>query len=137
MTRWAKPARLHFLGPISAPITHCLLKRPASARFMTDQLQTDKSIFLSAIAIGSATERAAYLDNACAGNQALRAEVEALVQAHEKPQRLLDAPPQARQPTIDEPIAERPGTVIGPYKLLQQIGEGGMGVVWMAEQTQP
>ncbi len=37
----------------------------------------------------------------------------------------------------DPPLAERPGTVIGPYKLLQQIGEGGMGVVFMAEQTEP
>ena len=37
----------------------------------------------------------------------------------------------------DERSVEAPGTMIGPYKLLQQIGEGGMGVVWMAEQTQP
>ena len=43
----------------------------------------------------------------------------------------------AESPTIERPIAERPGTVIGPYKLLQQIGEGGMGVVFMAEQTEP
>jgi tetratricopeptide (TPR) repeat protein/serine/threonine protein kinase len=39
--------------------------------------------------------------------------------------------------TIDDPVRERPGTVIGPYKLLQQIGEGGMGTVYMAEQTKP
>ena len=43
----------------------------------------------------------------------------------------------ASVPPIDSPITERPGTIIGPYKLLQQIGEGGMGVVFMAEQTQP
>ena len=42
-----------------------------------------------------------------------------------------------RPRSIEPPITERPGTVIGPYKLLQQIGEGGMGVVFMAEQTEP
>src|SRR5207247_4232073 len=39
--------------------------------------------------------------------------------------------------TLDEPIAERPGTVIGPYKLMEQIGEGGMGLVFVAEQQHP
>ncbi len=44
-------------------------------------------------------------------------------------------PPEPGRPPSDQPVTERPGTVIGPYKLLQQIGEGGMGTVYMAEQT--
>ena len=47
------------------------------------------------------------------------------------------AGPKSKTPHATGRIAERPGTVIGPYKLLQQIGEGGMGIVFMAEQTQP
>src|SRR5262249_62393555 len=54
--------------------------------------QTEKSIFLSAIEIPPGSDRAAFLDGVCAGNAALRAEVEALLLAHEKPQRLLDMP---------------------------------------------
>jgi serine/threonine protein kinase len=77
------------------------------------------------------------VEKVCAGNQPLRAEVEALLHAHERPQRLLDAP-MARMPTIDElQLLERAGTVIGPYKLLEQIGECGFGVVFMARQQQP
>src|SRR5262245_33684116 len=103
---------------------------------MVRQEQAEKSIFLAAIEIQSTAARDAFLEEACAGNPALRTEVEALLQAHEQPQRLLDVPP-APAPTKDEPIQEFPGAVIGPYKLLQQIGEGGFGVVYMAEQTEP
>src|SRR5262245_34793240 len=103
---------------------------------MAEQHQSGRSVFLAAVEIGSRTARAAFLDEVCAGNPPLRAEVEALLQAHEQPQRLLDTP--AGIPTLDESqLLEGTGTVIGPYKLLHPIGEGGMGTVFLAEQTQP
>ncbi len=95
----------------------------------------EKSIFLDAMELSSPSERAALLDRACGKDHALRARVEVLLRAHAQPQALLDDP-QALAPA-GYPAAEGPGSIIGPYKLLQQIGEGGMGTVFMAEQTVP
>ncbi|HEV3166996.1 MAG TPA: serine/threonine-protein kinase, partial [Isosphaeraceae bacterium] len=104
---------------------------------MSNVASTEKSIFLRAIELTSAEERASYLDSACGDNLALRQEVEALLRSHKQHIALLDMP-DAATPTVDlQPIREGPGTVIGPYKLLEQIGEGGMGVVYVAEQTEP
>jgi tetratricopeptide (TPR) repeat protein len=93
-------------------------------------------LFLKALEIPAA-ERQEYLDGACAGDAALRAEVEALLEASARAGSFLEPPAAAPLATVDEPVRERLGTVIGPYKLLQQLGEGGMGTVFMAEQTQP
>jgi serine/threonine protein kinase len=83
-------------------------------------------------------ERAAFLDEACAGDGHLRTEVEALLRAHAAAGGFMEAPTSGA--TAAGRMArhlEGPGTVIGPYKLVRQIGEGGMGVVYLAEQTKP
>jgi tetratricopeptide (TPR) repeat protein/serine/threonine protein kinase len=105
---------------------------------MSTQASSERSIFESAIDISSPAARAAFLEQACAGNPRLRADVDALLAAHD---RLAGAPAAGPAPppaaTVAESSAEGCGTVIGPYKLMEQIGEGGMGLVFVAEQQQP
>jgi hypothetical protein len=118
----------------------------------------EEMLFLAALE-RPADARASFLDKACAGQVALRERLEILLRAHQSPGSFLAKPavdhdatdvafgcgalalgnmansPQQLPPSPH--IEEGPGTRIGPYKLLQQIGEGGMGTVFMAEQTQP
>jgi eukaryotic-like serine/threonine-protein kinase len=85
-------------------------------------------------------DRADYLTHACAGDTQLLAQVQALLHAHEAAQDFLEEPlrPSPNKTiALTVPLTEKPGDKIGRYKLLQQIGEGGCGVVYMAEQEEP
>jgi hypothetical protein len=104
---------------------------------MTNPPDRELAVFSDARRL-PAQERAAFLDKACAGDAALRQRVEELLQASDEAGAFLQSPaafpPSGTVPAIP---AEKPGDRIGRYKLLQQIGEGGCGVVYMAEQEEP
>jgi tetratricopeptide (TPR) repeat protein len=109
---------------------------------MANQPSREEQIFIAALQLATREERAAYLKDACASDAALRQRVEALLQAHERARASIDpdvtvkSPPSPDVPLV-EPITEKPGDRIGRYKLLQEIGEGSFGIVYMAEQEEP
>jgi eukaryotic-like serine/threonine-protein kinase len=97
-------------------------------------------LFLKARELRSADERQVYLGQECSGDVALQAEVESLLEASAQAGSFLESPAPAPQldATVDaSSVTEQPGAVVGSYKLLEQIGEGGFGLVFMAEQTAP
>ena len=102
-------------------------------------MDREEALFDAALERRSPAEVQAYLDEACAGDAQLRGRVERLLAAHAGADSLLDPPLNVAAATrdLEPPISERPGDQIGPYKLLQEIGAGGFGVVYMAEQVQP
>ena len=106
----------------------------------TDRDKLVKEIFADALEKANAAERAAYLAQACANDAQLRQQVEALLQAHEKAGGFLEEPaiaPPGKTVVLSTPLTEKPGDRIGRYKLREKIGEGGCGVVYVAEQEEP
>ncbi len=98
----------------------------------------EEAIFHQARRIVEPEARRFYLDQVCGAAAPMRARVEALLQVHDQEPNYLEPRLEAIDATVDQPWpSEGPGKQIGPYKLLQEIGEGGMGTVYMAEQTEP
>src|SRR5262245_46752954 len=108
---------------------------------MTDVEHQLMAIFAIALDHAAGADRKAYLDAACGSDAQLRERIDALMLAHDQARVFLEPPSRDSDAEVSGvtrgEASELPGTLIGPYKLLQQIGEGGMGTVFMAEQTEP
>src|SRR5262245_52225821 len=97
----------------------------------------EKEIFEQALDLESGEERQSFLEQACGEDAALLARLRALLKASEEESRFLPDEPAQSPTALSAPVTEKAGDRIGHYKLLQQIGEGGCGIVYMAEQEEP
>ncbi|MHC4370083.1 MAG: protein kinase domain-containing protein, partial [Planctomycetota bacterium] len=105
---------------------------------MGKELEEIESIFCDALEKKAPEARVAFLDEACGDNADLRKKIEALLKLHDNAGSFLASPILDPDVLLDNsPLTEGPGTVIDRYKLLERIGEGGMAVVYMAEQSEP
>src|SRR6516162_6951149 len=104
---------------------------------MSSQPLDEAAIFNAAREMDAGDARLRYIDDACGGDRELRGRIEALLLIDQVDREFLERPAQGVSTRADSEITERPGGQIGPYTLVEAIGEGGFGKVFVAEQQQP